>query len=729
MKKFQIKLFYIMFLLFVFTNNSFAYDYYPEIGSDPFYSNLNPLSVEKDVEIKEHESIFNKKDNTQKSKFWERFTKKIDKYDIENEDEEIVPDSENEENLNSKVKNVLPDDEQIEEDEKFVRPKKNSDFVKELEKEEREKEKLQTQVNEQEKVSLREKLKFWKKQEKSQVFEPEIQENDIEFTADNMEYFPERFEIEAIGNAKINFKKAATIITANKIIFNYDRNILRAKDNVVLISNDSVTEGDFIRLDLTKPDGILTNPCTTTESIKIKAKEAYIYSDKIEEYDGVAKVLKNEVLRFGVTSFANYVDQGNVLTKNTNKNQMEKGVYAMKARTIHIDARDDHEVITVKNADLYLKDKKIATIPSARIISNKSRTNIETNLPEFGGTSMLGSYFGPAVVLNVPGGSTLKLAPLLTYGDSDLGIGGLARFRNAHNMTEVAYGTSKDNLLIKGRQRIAPGLVFNYSKYMNSSEWFLGFRRPKYAASLDYTRNDYVKDLGINFSQRFSAGAFVDQVADGPEKEFRDAEGRFRWMTQSFKPFYSYKNEESNISVNAGVVAQTSATVYTTGDVHGLFRIGPALNTQIGRWQQSLMYFQTAIAGQSPFEFDRYRYGRSNFLVIESFKLSKWLTLGYLASVAMNKDVSTDDSIQESRLLIALGPDYAKLTIGYDAYRHNAMFLLSMLVGTEDSDIEFKRTVIQNPNKFGKENSKPKQKKKNYKQYVKEAKRNLPEST
>ena len=150
-----------------------------------------------------------------------------------------------------------------------------------------------------------------------------------------------------------------------------------------------------------------------------------------------------------------------------------------------------------------------------------------------------------------------------------------------------------------------------------------------------------------------------------------------------------------------------------------MFRIGPALSTSVGPWEQSLIYYQSAIAGQSPFVFDRYRYGRSNIVLIESLKVCKYLSLGYLSSIALNREVSSDKTFQENRILLSIGPDYAKVTIGYDAFRRNTMFLFSMLVGTKDTDVEFKRSVIKNPQTFGKENKKTKKiKKKNYKKYL-----------
>lgn len=672
---------------------------------DPFYSSLNPAYNAQTEETEEF-SVF----EMMRTKYKER---KISKEIKKQQKSAEIAEKKDEDSVKKEIL-IKKDETEEDNNNSFLKKKSKKVTAEELDEEEKQKEKAQ-----EPKKSLKEKLNLsfipTKKKNKE---EKDNKAPQLEISADYLDYYPDRFEVEAIGNAKIIFTKGDTKLSANKIIYNYDRNIIKANDNVVLTTKESVTEGDFIRIDLSKPQGWIDNPVTTTEDIKLTAREANLYSDRIEEYDGVAKILKNEVLAFRANSFASYVDQSG-LAVQSEKQQREttKGIYSIKAKTIYIDSRKDHDIITVKNADLYLKKHKIAVIPSAKIVSNKKNTVIESNIPEFGSQSLLGIHAGPAVVLNIAGGSTLKLAPIVTYSNDKLGVGGIAKFRNTYNTTEVAYGTSRDELLVRGRQRIAPGLNLNYSRLTNQSEWFLGFRKPKYAASLDYSRSDYIKDLGLTFSQLYSAGVFVD-YRDGVRT--RDAEGRFRWMTQSYKTLYSYKNEEGNIGFNVGVIAQTSAAAYTSGDVLGLFRVGPAVNTSVGPWKQSLMYYQTAIAGQTPFDFDRYRYGRSNVVLIESLKVCKYLTIGYLASIAMNRDVPTDDLFQENRFLISIGPDYAKLTLGYDSIRHNTMVILSMLVGSQDSEVSFKKTVIKNPQNLGKTNNNKKQKKRNYKRFLKE---------
>ena len=723
-----------LFILLSLTSGvSRAIDYIPEMGMDPYYS-LNELTEtnEEDFPVAQDNII-----NLLKKKFAERSIQKEEKAKIKaekkalKEQQKIEKEQQKllEQNEISKKQEQSTGDkkrkgafwwlEESEDDEEFLtEEERRKKLEKELIKEEREKQKALEEANKvEDNITFWEKLGLFTKENKKEIKKEVEIEPSIELAADYMEYFPDRYEVEAVGNAKVNFKSQGTVLTANKIVFNYDRNVLKANQDVVITSNGSITEGDFVKIDLTRPNGWIENPITSAEDILVKAKEGFIYSDKIEEYDGVAKILKDDVIKIGGKSFANYMMQSSLIPNSkVSLSENAKGVYKLKANKIIIDSKDEHEVITVKNADLYLKNRKLASIPTMKIVTNKQHAGAETNLPEIGSLNKLGMHFGPAVLLNVPGGSTLKLAPIVTY-DDDFGIGGIARFRNQYNMTEVAYGTSKDNLLIRGRHKIAPGLLLNYSRYTNQSEWFLGHRMPKYSTQLSYSRTDKNTDLGLRFEQLYSAGVFVDRR---PNQDFGDAEGRFSWMTRTSKPIYTYLNEEGNIGFRFSLVAQTVARVYTTGDTLGLFRFGPSLRTKVGPWNQTVAFLQTGKAGETPFEFDRYRYGRSNLILRESIQITKYLALGYLCSIAMNSDYPNDKTFQENRIFVSVGPEYAKLAVGFDARRKNTMFMLTMLVGTKDSDIEFNKAEVINPQKLGQDKKKNKKKKKDYKKYLKD---------
>lgn len=550
-----------------------------------------------------------------------------------------------------------------------------------------------------EKKFQRIKTKKKKKNPKKAEIQKENSENsEVVLDADYMDYYPDRYEMEAVGNAKLTLKKENLTITANKIIFNHDLNTVKAFDNVKIINESSETEGDFLHLDLNQENGWMTRPITHNYDVRITSEQGYIYPDRIEEYDGVAKILKNYDMRFGASSFASLVNPGGVgatpfaTKKKYDENIKDRGAYRIKAKVIYVDSRDEHNVMTLKNADIYMKKIKVGSLPSLKVVSNKEHQYVETNIPEFGQVSQLGMYAGPSIVLNTPGSSTLKLTPILNYADSKFGLGGIARFRNSKNLTEIAYGSAKDEFVIRGSHKLTEKLRMDYSQNAYQDEWFLGYRRPRYSAQLQYDTNDYIDDLNLTFSQRFSGGFFVDD-----EKQFKDPEGRFRWMTQTQKTLYSYTNQNRDFNLQLGAVAQTSLSLYTTGDTVGIVRLGPMFRTAYKNWTQDLIYYQTATAGQSAFVFDKYAYGKSNVVLIESLKINKYLSFGYLASLALLRDNNDDNIFQENRFLVSLGPDYAKVTFGYDAFRQSTMMLFSMLVGTEGSEVKFDKAVIKNP--------------------------------
>lgn len=555
-----------------------------------------------------------------------------------------------------------------------------------------------TQTNLIENTKAEKKIIKIKKHKKEEVTDQKTYESsEVVIDSDYMDYYPERYEIEAIGNAKVTLKSEKLTLYANKIVFNHDLNNIKAYENVKLINETSVTDGDFLNLDLNQENGWITKPITKHYAVKINAEEGYLYSDKIEEYNGVAKILKNYEMRFGATSFAALVNPGNLKLGSTYTSKKEKGIYKIKAKTIYIDSGEEHNTMTMENADVYMKKIKLGSIPSLKVVSNKEQQFIETNIPEFGSAAQLGMYVGPGFVFNTPGSSTLKVTPILNYGDSKLGVGAMTRFRNSKNLTELAYGSSRNEFILSGYQHLNDHLRLEYSQNMYQNEWFLGYRRPRYSSQLQYYDDKYIDDLGITFSQRLSAGYFVDE-----KKQMSDYEGRYRWLTQTQKTLYSYTNKNEDFNFQLGAVAQTAMTLYTTGDNVGIVRFGPMVKTSYKNWSQDLIYYQSATAGKSPFVFDQYMYGKSNLVLIESLKLHKYVSVGYLGSLALLKEYENQNMFQENRFLLSLGPDYAKVTFGYDAFRQNTMMIFSMLVGTEGSDVKFDKAVIKNPDTISK---------------------------
>ena len=213
-----------------------------------------------------------------------------------------------------------------------------------------------------------------------------------------------------------------------------------------------------------------------------------------------------------------------------------------------------------------------------------------------------------------------------------------------------------------------------------------------------------IKDLDVNFQNRFVGGF----ARDWGDSNFSTT--KFAWQTWTAKNLFTYKNEDAKFAASAGINAQTHASLYGTGDTMGIVRGGPFVKTQYKSWQQYLGYYLGGQAGDSPFYFDKNFYGKSNVVLGESLRISKYLTLMYTTTIVVAGDTPNGRTQQENRIYFLIGPDDVKFMIGYDMYRRNAAMGFMLNVGAENSDITFNRLVLQDPQAIGKAHKTEKQK-------------------
>lgn len=561
-------------------------------------------------------------------------------------------------------------------------------------------------------IKKKKKLFSKKSKNKSNNNEPTAQPSTILLSAEKTDYFPERAEIEATGNVELEITGQDFILYGDKIIFNHETNSIRAYENVKIVQGDSTTTGDFVNIDMSTATGWIQKPVSSSYSVKVRANEAYVFPDKIEEYDGVANIIEDKRILVGGSGYSNIFNAQAVTVGNSYLKTPEPTPMKFKVKDIHVTSKEGHNVINMKGVGIYYRKFKLGTVPRLQLVTDKEQTVMQTNIPEIGNDSNIGMFFGPAIVLNTPLSSTLKIAPMIVYSDdkSRFGVGGAATFVSGSNYTQAAYGSAENKFVLNGFQSITPKLKLNYSQNSYISQWFMGYRRPMYSVDLEYGDRYYIKDLNAQFEQRISAGAYSDFA-----RISKLTEGRLRWMTQLNKNFLSYTNSANTFGLDVGIIGQTSLSQYTTGDTMGVVRIGPTLSTTYRGWSQNIIYFQSGTTGKTPFIFDDYYYSKSNLQFIETLRLNKFLSIGYIASLALgrfesyytgNYNPSVRDLFQENMFLVSIGPDEAKLTLLYDAYRKTTAIYFSMLLGTKDMDIAFDKTTIANPDTLGNENKK-----------------------
>lgn len=541
-------------------------------------------------------------------------------------------------------------------------------------------------------------------QKEPAVQEPEPNPTDVLVDSDTIEYFPERHEFEAVGHAKVIFPSEKSTLMADKIIFNHDTNYIKCYDNVVMIRDGQKVFGDYVQIDLNDENALITQPVMHRMNIKIQAKDATVYDAKTEAMEGTAKFEgKGGMYKF--TSRSIFGFNNPILPDAIDKEYLIKekfdNKWNLKANKIIIDSRKDHDVVTLVNTDIYLKGHKVAKAGKIKLYTDKDQNYIETNMIELGSMRNMGAYVAPSVVLPVPGGSTLKIGPGLMLKD-ELGVGAIGRFMSETNRTAFGYGTAEDRFVMRGRQTLGESMYIDYAINTYMNEWFMGGRMPQHGFQLVHKKIYNLDDIGVRFENRFTAGYAKDW-----KRDFGTT--RFRWMTQSTKSFLQYKDLDHDFAANLGISVQSVASLYGTGEAYGMARFGPTLRTQFKNWQQYVAYYIGGEAGQSPMYFDRFYYGKSSVQLGESLRLNRYLTVMYTATLALS-DTPNDKMLQENRFYVAIGPDDFKVLLGYDAYRQSTVFGIDMALGADNSEAEFKRMVLNEPEKVGKSNKKKKNK-------------------
>lgn len=538
--------------------------------------------------------------------------------------------------------------------------------------------------------------------------------SNITIDSDLLEFFPQHHEAIATGNVVVSIVNSGSKLYADKMIHNTDLNTLKGYGNVKMVKDGQIINGDFININLNEENILVEKPTTEGTYYVLNAKEGFIHPGKIITNDGTVTVKEmGSRLYFSPGMGGSiYIPQQTAVHDFYEKEEtgLNRRKTVIKARTIHIKSLKDHDEVSIKKATYYYKDKKMFTMPSIDLTTNKSQDFIETNLPEIGSFKNYASYFGPGFVVNVPGGASLKLSPVIQigrkYADNDFGIGIMGRFHSKNNLTEGMIGTVDDMIVGRGQHRLSDTLRLQYAHNAYMDEWFMGMRMPEYLIQLTDDRTFYIKDLDVNFRNRLSAGYVSDYYAN------HLGTTRFRWQTQMTRPFYSKWNKSKTIGLNAGLITQTSATVYGTGDFQGVVRGGPYVGSCYKNWRQTISYLQGGQAGDSPMWFDKYMYGKANLVLRETLKINDYVTVGYLASLALLRDNWKKELFTESQFFLALGPEDFKIALGYDPVRER--FRVSYILSLKDSEIEipYEKMIIDDAETLGKKSDETKEKKK-----------------
>ena len=553
---------------------------------------------------------------------------------------------------------------------------------------------------------------FWQRKSKAKESVPPEEEDSIILDCEHVDYDTDSYCVYATGNATVNFVKQDTIVKADKITYDRMNNTIKAEGNVKILKNGQTINGEYIFVDMNEENALIEKPIAQTATVSIHSDKGYVYGDRIVQENGEMTVDKSFPINFRSINTGPIVSRMMVPEEEKLTNDIEKGHITLKAKNIKITQKGDLIVTDLRKAALFKGDRRIIKLPPGKIYTNKNFDFVETASWELGSIRGLGMYIGPGHVFEIPGGSVLKLMPILNYNHG-FGIGGIARYSSASNWTQAAYGTADSKFLIRGKQKLDDHLYLQYVMNDYSREWFLGRRRAKYGASIVYENGwgkegFLLKNQLSSFAHQFDFGFFQDIDEDSSYKSLGGSElatTRTRYMAQVNQNFYTYKNEAKQTAVTLGVVGQLSAALYGTGDTQVIGRIGPSLHLQYKRWMQDIGYFHSAYEDNTPMPvFDSYRYGKSNVYLREYLRINKYLTVSWFGSMNISNDAPNDKTFQENAFFVSFGPDDIKFSIGYDFIRENTRFMVEVMMDAKGAKLEYDRLEIKQDKKAKKSN-------------------------
>ena len=538
----------------------------------------------------------------------------------------------------------------------------------------------------------------------------QVTENEMVLDCDEIVTHEITGEVEAVGNPVLTLPLQDVKLTADKMLYNHEANILKAIGNVVLTKNGIPMYGDYMQINMNEENILMDNVSTQTATMKVHAKKAESTNDKLILTDGhmssenshtihlISKMIGPDYRRMIVDD-----DDKAFITKKEDSN------IKIVASKIDVKAGKDHDIFEAKDTEVYYNGKHRFTLPSITAYTNKDREYFEANYPEFGSMSKFGAFVGPGVVIPTPFGSTLKLIPLINYKNK-FGFGGAAKFKSAFNDTQIMYGSSTDTFVVRGRQELDENLFIQYGANAYMDNWFLGRRMPKYMAELVYDRGTTIKSFlaegrDLSFRHRASVAYAKDGTWNMHTEHIKSSgkdTSRFRYMAEIRQNLFRYKNKEERKVAELNLVMQGSAAVYGTGDTQFIGKIGPNLHTQYKNWMQDLTYYISGYSDHNPMPiFESYRYGHSMVNIVEAFRLNKYLSVGWRGTVNLSDDAPNGKMFQENGFYFSLGPEDLKINLGYDFMRKMTYFTIGVMLDTKNTVVDFDKMVIKNPERLG----------------------------
>ena len=513
----------------------------------------------------------------------------------------------------------------------------------------------------------------------------------MDLMSETVDFYTETGQYVAKGNALLIIPAEELQMSANEIIIDHRNYEITGIGNVRILRKDTEYFGDYIRINSKKESSFFKNPILYYNELNINAKNATMYTGEINAKEGEAFVDTHgkstivSTTRFGTLLPWRLFDPDKEFdTEGNNVRVVAKKVKVKR----HDNGTDD---ITLEHAYLYRGKYKIGYSPVFKLSADRDVNYIETILPEIGSHRDVGAYIAPSVVFGLPNAATLKAGPLFAVNSNHkFGVGAFARLQTPKSKSELLYASNSKKLIGSIRYEATDNLRLRLAQNEWMDSGWLGGTKPQYGAEIVYSKGKIVPQANVYVKNFLSAGIYRDT----PSKNRHTlTTARYKWQmsVRNQKPLISWEKY-----LMLGYAYDHDFSLYNTGDRFGVVRVGPRLYSDLGRLFLEATYFVNGRYGDTPYLFDRYRYGRDNVRFRGQFYLNKYVSIGYRVMYNVHDRDYRGKKITENQIVAAVGTDDIKLRFGYDTVRSTSVLGLDMLLGANKTYLEFDEMNVSN---------------------------------
>ena len=527
----------------------------------------------------------------------------------------------------------------------------------------------------------------------------------MKLSSETVDFYAETGQYVAKGDALLVIPEEKLQLSANEIIIDHRNFEVTGIGNVRVLKNNTEYYGDYIRVNSKKESSFFENPILYYGDITIDAKTATMYTGDIYANNGSSVVdTKGKAQIISTTGVGSLqvnrlFDQEKVFDSNDNN-------IKIVAKKIHVKRKNGYNDVTIKNATVYKGKYKVGYLPTFRLTSDKSVNYVETIFPEIGSHGKIGTYIAPSLVFALPNAATLKAGPLVSKKNKDIGVGAFARLFTPKSKTEFLYSSATNNIVANLKYDITNSLRIRMAKNDYLDGGWMGGTMPDYGAQLDYVKDTRVPQANV-FVRNFLSAGIYKGLNEKQTKKLTT--GRYKWqmIVRNQAPLISWEK-----FLMLGYEYQHDLSLYNTGDRMGVVRFGPRLYSDLGRLFLETTYFVAGKYGSSPFDFDRYRYGKDAIRFRGQFYINKYMSVGYYANCNINGRDYDGKRLTENQLVASVGTEDMKLRFGYDTVRKSSVIGLDMLLGANKTHFEFDEMKVSNVDPKNKKERKEKKKSK-----------------